>query len=203
MLMADRRIKVQLNREQDMDLLGLYLNNPEDFIREAERAILAIANGTEHKIEVPPEGFRNNYEGYLRPSLAIRFTPSEKAREMLDKVKPRMMQSFIKMAIRQSMTRLPYENYLKGDGITCNRQDAEAKGTIGGMKNFVQDDDDDAEYIEETPVQEKKPAKAVKPAAPIAPIEKVEDPKPAPAPSADIDEDDLFASLDLMAHMNT
>ena len=194
--MADRRIRVQLNREQDMDLLGLYLNDPESFAKEAELAITAIADGTEHVIEVPANGFVNNYSGYLRPSLVVRLTLSEKARGMLDRVKPRMMQSFIKMAIRQSMTRLPYENYLKGDGITCNRQAAEAEGTIEGRKKDISDD---GEKKAKDPVQTPRPVSAPKPAVPI---EKIEPPRREPAPPADIDEDDLFASLDLMAHMN-
>ena len=120
-----RKFKLMLYREQDMDLLGLCLNDPKQFRQDVGDAIEAIMSGGQYTIEVPDKGFRNNYEGYLRRSLAVQIALSDNAWAQLAYVKPRLMTSFIKMAVRNCMTRLPYENYLRGDGIVCNRVTAE------------------------------------------------------------------------------
>lgn len=146
-----KRIRVRLYRLRDMDLISLYLNDPESYIKHAENAIEAVMTGTKYTIPTPPVGFKNNYEGYLRPVIMVQFNVSGSTIRTLGKLKPRMMQSFINTCIRNCMEYLPIENFFKGDGIEFNKQDYEL--------NRIVTDDETSGTKEEKPVKEKKEKK--------------------------------------------
>ena len=120
-----KRIKLRLYRERDLDLICLYLNDGDAFKTHLQNALNAVASGKDYKIPVPPVGFANSYQGYLRPVTAIQLTISDSTMEFLSKAKSRMMRQLILTILRNCMERLPYENCLKGDGIDFNRANAE------------------------------------------------------------------------------
>ncbi len=120
-----KRIKLRLYRERDMDLICLCLNDGDAFKTHLQNALNAVASGKDYKIPVPPVGFANSYQGYLRPVTAIQLMISDSAMEFLSKAKPRMMRQLILTVLRNCMERLPYENCLKGDGIDFNRMNTE------------------------------------------------------------------------------
>lgn len=148
---GSKRIKINLYRVRDMDLLSLYLHNPKEFISHIEKAVEAVATGQKYVIPTPPVGFKNNFEGYVKPITTLQFNVKGITLRTLGKLKPRMMQSFINTCIRNCMDHLPIENFFKGDGIEFNKNDYEL--------NRMLTEGETEETQEEKPVKENKEKK--------------------------------------------
>lgn len=137
-----------------MDILGLALNDPAKFRKDAAKALDAFSKGERYEIEVPKEGTRNSYSGYLRPVLTITVSVSESAWQLLMKAKDRMMLGLVNLIIRSSMSRLPYENYLRGDGITTNRNMDESIPQPEKPKRTAQQEHPDKKEVPRKPAPE-------------------------------------------------
>jgi hypothetical protein len=133
-----KRVKVRLYRLKDMDLISLYLHDPQNFIKCAENAVEADTSHVKYIIPVP-DPFENNYKGYVRQMLTIHIEVSSAVLRTMARLKPKMNQAYIIACIRDRLERIPKENFFKGDGLLFNKIDEE---------------------LDKIPVAEEKPKKA-------------------------------------------
>ena len=119
-----KRVKVRLYRLKDMDLISLYLHDPQNFIKCAENAVEADTSHVKYIIPVP-DPFENNYKGYVRQMLTIHIEVSSAVLRTMARLKPKMNQAYIIACIRDRLERIPKENYFKGDGLLFNKIDEE------------------------------------------------------------------------------
>lgn len=120
------KVSVRLYRQHDMDLIRVYLGCRGKFtvyLREALRAFCR-----RYSYSIPAQDVATDYTGYLPTIINMHVTldNSEDADiiRLLDNIKNKQRNAFIKAVARKSLATIPLSIYFKGDGIVMSRASA-------------------------------------------------------------------------------
>ncbi len=160
------QITMRLYRQHDMDLLNIYFNKAFPFTTEIKKTLRAYKEKRNYKI--PVDNTSIQFKGYVKPHILIHINLNPKKDtdiiELLSQVQARQRNAFIKAVLRQSMTMIPLESFMRNDDLIMNyevayKMEEEALAT----ENATPKPEIKKAPIDRPQVQKSTPAKPVRP----------------------------------------
>ena len=116
------QITMRLYRQHDMDLLNIYYNKAFPFTTEIKNALRAYKEKQDYKI--PVNNIPIQFKGYVKSHILIHINLNPKKEsdiiELLSQIQARQRNAFIKAVLRQSMTTIPLESFMRNDNLIMN-----------------------------------------------------------------------------------